>query len=140
MAVASEKLVPEGKVWSLCKLPFWHSTNSAPSSSSSSFRKQNDNVLAGDHQPSILHSTATSKVPSMSIKSFLPTRRRLSLDPSNKLYFPCKFCTLIYFPIHTFVFLLFVSLICLNSQIPLLPTVDRYTLNPVLCFRVKCPS
>nr|GLL22951.1 vesicle-associated protein 4-1-like [Ipomoea trifida] len=90
MAVASEKLVPEGKVWSLCKLPFWHSTNSTPSSSSSStsFRKPHDNVLAaGDHHPSI-HSTATSKVPSMSIKSFLPTRRRLSLDPSNKLYFP----------------------------------------------------
>ncbi|XP_031102557.1 vesicle-associated protein 4-2-like [Ipomoea triloba] len=92
MAVASEKLVPEGKVWSLCKLPFWHSTNSAPSSSSSSssssFRKPHDNVLAGDHHPSILHSTATSKATSMSIKSFLPTRRRLSLDPSNKLYFP----------------------------------------------------
>ncbi|XP_052734854.1 vesicle-associated protein 4-1 isoform X3 [Vigna angularis] len=48
----------EGKVWNLLKLPFRHSTASTSNSVSSLAR------------------------------SLLPTRRRLKLDPSNKLYFP----------------------------------------------------
>ncbi|XP_031091237.1 vesicle-associated protein 4-2-like [Ipomoea triloba] len=89
MEISSEKSVPEAKVWSLCKLPsFWSSTNNASpsaSSSSSSFRNHPDNGLPGDHQSS--RHNPSAKLPSMNIKSFLPTRRRLSLDPSNKLYF-----------------------------------------------------
>lgn len=49
----------EGKVWNLLKLPFRHSTVSTSNSVSSLAR------------------------------SLLPTRRRLKLDPSSKLYFPC---------------------------------------------------
>lgn len=93
MAISSEKSVPEGKVWSLCKLPsVWSSTNNASasaSSSSSSFRNHLDN---GDHLPG-RHNPSTM-LPSMNIKSFLPTRRRLSLDPPNKLYFSCKLFTI----------------------------------------------
>ncbi|XP_047161609.1 vesicle-associated protein 4-2-like isoform X2 [Vigna umbellata] len=48
----------EGKVWNFLKLPFRHSTASTSNSVSSLAR------------------------------SLLPTRRRLKLDPSNKLYFP----------------------------------------------------
>ncbi|CAH9071432.1 unnamed protein product [Cuscuta epithymum] len=94
MEISSKKLVSEGKSWSICKLPFWNSTNFSSSSSSSStaysssFRPRHDNVFAGAHQHSNLHSTSSTKPTSMNIKSFLPTRRRLSLDPSNKLYFP----------------------------------------------------
>uniref|UniRef100_A0A5B6ZJG0 MSP domain-containing protein n=1 Tax=Davidia involucrata TaxID=16924 RepID=A0A5B6ZJG0_DAVIN len=80
MAVTNEKSLSEGKVWSLCRMPFWHSS-SASSSSSQSVHQQNQ---LGDHL-SNLHSS--NPVSSMA-KSFLPTRRRLSLDPPNKLYFP----------------------------------------------------
>ncbi|RWR88089.1 vesicle-associated protein 4-1 [Cinnamomum micranthum f. kanehirae] len=60
MAAAVEKSGSDGKVWSLCRMPFWHSGNG--SSSFSSF--------------------------SLVARSFLPTRRRLRLDPASKLYFP----------------------------------------------------
>ncbi|KAJ8628456.1 hypothetical protein MRB53_021763 [Persea americana] len=59
MAAAGEKSGSDGNVWSLCRMPFWHSGNG---SSSSSF--------------------------SLVARSFLPTRRRLRLDPASKLYFP----------------------------------------------------
>ncbi|CAJ1961528.1 unnamed protein product [Sphenostylis stenocarpa] len=62
MAIGEErpqsKSQSEGKVWNLLKLPFLHSTASTSNSVSSLAR------------------------------SLLPTRRRLKLDPSKKLYFP----------------------------------------------------
>ncbi|XP_059282122.1 vesicle-associated protein 4-3-like isoform X2 [Lycium ferocissimum] len=93
MALANEKSVSDGKLWGLCKLPFWHSNNSsvtATSSSSvasSSFRQQQQqqhNGISVDHHSNIHGSLNVSSV----AKSLLPTRRRLSLDPQNKLYFP----------------------------------------------------
>ena len=94
MAVASEKTGAEGKVWSLCKMPFWQTSIASSSSSSSSFASSA--TVSGQHQShqaverSSLHSSIA--VSSMA-KSFLPTRRRLRLDPSNKLFFPCMiFC------------------------------------------------
>ncbi|CAN4103381.1 unnamed protein product [Withania somnifera] len=96
MALANEKNVSDGKiVWGLCKLPFWHSNNSSlaassssVASSSSSFRQQQQqqqhNGVSVDHHSNIHASLKVSSV----AKSFLPTRRKLSLDPQNKLYFP----------------------------------------------------
>ncbi|KAM3301740.1 hypothetical protein CQW23_17315 [Capsicum baccatum] len=97
MALGNEKSV-DGKIWGLCKLPFWHSnsssvaaTSSSVASSSSSFRQQqqqfqhqNHNGISVDHHSNIHASLKVSSV----AKSFLPTRRKLSLDPPNKLYFP----------------------------------------------------
>ncbi|XP_009622513.1 vesicle-associated protein 4-2-like [Nicotiana tomentosiformis] len=95
MALANEKSVSDGKIWGLCKLPFWHSNSSSvaassssvASSSSSSFRQQQQQHLNGmsvDHHSNVHASLKVSSV----AKSLLPTRRRLSLDPQNKLYFP----------------------------------------------------
>ncbi|KAK9285182.1 hypothetical protein L1049_024369 [Liquidambar formosana] len=85
MAVAGEKSGFEGKGWSLCRMPFWQPNNISSSSSvsSHSFRQQNHSHQFGE-RPNV-HSSVT--VSSMA-KSFLPTRRRLRLDPPNKLYFP----------------------------------------------------
>ncbi|KAI5660756.1 hypothetical protein M9H77_20079 [Catharanthus roseus] len=86
MAVANENSVSEIKVWSFCKLPFWNSTSNAATAggggggSSASLPNQ---LGGGDHS----NSHSSIKVASVA-KSFLPTRRRLSLDPPNKLYFP----------------------------------------------------
>lgn len=79
MAVANEKSVSEVKVWSFCRLPFWHGGGGGGGGPSSL-----QNQLGGGDQ-SIPHSS--TKVASVA-KSFLPTRRRLTLDPPNKLYFP----------------------------------------------------
>ncbi|XP_007043474.2 PREDICTED: vesicle-associated protein 4-2 [Theobroma cacao] len=94
MGVDEEKSEGEGKVWSLCRMPFWQTSssngNGSSSSSSSSSSMGNNNVYQ-QSQTSQLgeRSTATSSnaVSSMA-KSLLPTRRRLRLDPPNKLYFP----------------------------------------------------
>lgn len=96
MALANEKSVSDAKIWGLCKLPFWHSTSSSVAassssvaSSSSSFRQQQQqqqhhNGISVDHHSNIHASLKVSSV----AKSLLPTRRKLSLDPQNKLYFP----------------------------------------------------
>lgn len=76
MAVANDKSVSDVKVWSFCRLPFWHH-GGGPSS------LQNQ---LGSGDQTIPHSSI--KVASVA-KSLLPTRRRLTLDPPNKLYFPC---------------------------------------------------
>ncbi|XP_042477236.1 vesicle-associated protein 4-2-like [Macadamia integrifolia] len=84
MAIAEEKSHSEGKVWSLCRLPFWHSGNASSSSSSQNLHHQqnqnNQHVDGSNH-----HSSSTV---SSVARSLLPTRRRLRLDPRNKLYFP----------------------------------------------------
>lgn len=83
MAVANEKpTMSEVKVWSFCRLPFWQSSNNASAGAvgGGSSSLQQNHLDAADHQPSI-------KVASVA-KSFLPTRRRLGLDPPNKLFFP----------------------------------------------------
>lgn len=102
MEVESEKSGSDGKVWSFCRMPFWQTTHTPSSSSSSSsmsynmhnVHQQNQNNLqsvdrSGQHSSTTVLSVA---------KSLLPTKRRLRLDPTNKLYFPCRcLLKLVYF-------------------------------------------
>ncbi|XP_010268860.1 PREDICTED: vesicle-associated protein 4-1 [Nelumbo nucifera] len=83
MAIADEKTSKEGKVWSLCRMPFWQSGNASSSSSSHNLHQQNHHQqhVDGSHPHSL--NTVSSVA-----RSLLPTRRRLRLDPANKLYFP----------------------------------------------------
>ncbi|KAK7404957.1 hypothetical protein VNO78_06041 [Psophocarpus tetragonolobus] len=88
MAVESDKTGSDGKVWSFCSMPFWQTTHASSSSSSTS--SMHNSV---HHQSQILQSLDRSThQPSTTVssvaKSLLPTRRRLRLDPPNKLYFP----------------------------------------------------
>lgn len=81
----------EGKVWGLFKLPFRSSGNPHPTTSFSSSSHHNQQLatlnnthLEGSNPHNHNHSTSVSTV----ARSLLPTRRRLRLDPANKLYFP----------------------------------------------------
>ncbi|OMO98894.1 Major sperm protein [Corchorus olitorius] len=90
MGIDEEKSEGEGKVWRLCKMPFWQTGNGSSSSSSSSSSIGNNNLYQQSQSNQLgERSTVTSSnaVSSMA-KSLLPTRRRLKLDPANKLYFP----------------------------------------------------
>lgn len=82
MAIAEEKPPSDGKVWGLFKLPFRSST-STQSTTASSLSSLNN----AHHEGSNGHSQNSSSVSSVA-RSLLPTRRRLRLDPRNKLYFP----------------------------------------------------
>ncbi|XP_076921994.1 vesicle-associated protein 4-2-like [Bidens hawaiensis] len=74
------------KVWGLFKLPFRSSnTNTTSSSSSSSYQIEGYNTRTTTNNNNN-HSSTTSV--SSVARSLLPTRRRLRLDPRNKLYFP----------------------------------------------------
>ncbi|KAK6154682.1 hypothetical protein DH2020_008930 [Rehmannia glutinosa] len=94
MAIAEEKSSSsssDGKVWGIFKLPF---RNSQPTSSSSSnFAHYQQNYGHGNNnshfevEGSGAHGNTATSVSSVA-RSLLPTRRRLKLDPSNKLYFP----------------------------------------------------
>ncbi|KAH9744324.1 Vesicle-associated protein 4-2 [Citrus sinensis] len=100
MAVDEKKSGAEGKVWGLCKMPFWQSSNG--SSSSSSSMQNNNNYNSSNNNNSSSHvyqqnqsqqvmgrsSVVNSSNVSSMAKSLLPTRRRLRLDPSTKLFFP----------------------------------------------------
>ncbi|XVE87926.1 hypothetical protein DITRI_Ditri19aG0027700 [Diplodiscus trichospermus] len=88
MAIETEQKSPsDGKVWGLFKLPFRQTGNSSSTTTSSSSSASN---LHGQSQPHVDGSNHHGSVNSVSsvAKSFLPTRRRLKLDPPNKLYFP----------------------------------------------------
>ncbi|KAK7257470.1 hypothetical protein RIF29_31480 [Crotalaria pallida] len=101
-AVENEKAGwSDGKVWSFCKMPFWQTTThaSSSSSSSSSTSSASSTMFSSMHSSSvhqhsqILQSLDRSTLPpsttvSSVAKSLLPNRRRLRLDPPNKLYFP----------------------------------------------------
>lgn len=88
MAVADEKSGPDGKVWTLCSMPFWQNSN-APSSASSSSVIHRVHLQSNGHgHKPAEHSSSHPGVVSSIAKSLLPTKRRLRLDPSNKLYFP----------------------------------------------------
>ncbi|KAL1299076.1 hypothetical protein HN51_043468 [Arachis hypogaea] len=91
MAVESEKSGSDGKGWSFCRMPFWQTTHAPSSSSSSSstsymhnVHQQNQGLQSLDRSTQNQSSGMVSSV----AKSLLPTRRRLRLDPPNKLYFP----------------------------------------------------
>ncbi|GER53017.1 vesicle-associated membrane family protein [Striga asiatica] len=89
MAIAEEKT--DGKVWGLFKLPFRNSQSAASASSNFSHYQQNYGHGNSNAHPPVEGSGAQggagSSVSSVA-RSLLPTRRRLKLDPSNKLYFP----------------------------------------------------
>ncbi|KHN36606.1 vesicle-associated protein 4-2-like [Glycine soja] len=89
MEVETEKSGSDGKGWSFCRMPFWQTTHT-PSSSTTSMsymhnvHPQNQNNFQSVDRSSHHSSTTVSSM----AKSLLPTKRRLRLDPSNKLYFP----------------------------------------------------
>ncbi|KAL3345435.1 hypothetical protein AABB24_024412 [Solanum stoloniferum] len=90
MAIADEK---DRKVWGLFKLPFRNAPSTTTSRSSSHntlhYRSQQHQSLGitSLDDGSVPRSNNSSSVSSVA-RSFLPARRRLKLDPSNKLYFP----------------------------------------------------
>ncbi|KAL6136794.1 hypothetical protein ACLB2K_062089 [Fragaria x ananassa] len=95
MAVDAEKFGSDGKLWNLCKRPFWHSRNAAPPPySSSSSSSSNLSSMHNGHQLSRIHESVERPVlysgstVSYVAKALLPARRRLRLDPPNKLFFP----------------------------------------------------
>ncbi|GAV67430.1 Motile_Sperm domain-containing protein [Cephalotus follicularis] len=84
MAVVDQKSASDNRVWGFLKLPFRQSGNNPNTMPSPSPYQHNQNALQVDgsnstHAPSSVSSVA---------RSLLPTRRRLKLDPSNKLFFP----------------------------------------------------
>lgn len=106
MALTSGKSDSDGRRRSLFKLPFRNSSDhQATSSSSSSSSHLSDNYIHQSRhfryqgpRPVVERLGQTHRqqpaatIPSMSsvARSILPTKRRLKLDPSSKLYFPCE--------------------------------------------------
>ncbi|XP_016681769.2 vesicle-associated protein 4-2 isoform X1 [Gossypium hirsutum] len=81
MAIETDqKSSSDGKVWGFFKLPFRQTRNTTSTTSSSSAQTQ-------PHLEGSNHHASANSVSSVA-KSLLPTRRRLKLDPANKLYFP----------------------------------------------------
>ncbi|MCL7035468.1 hypothetical protein MKW94_008010 [Papaver nudicaule] len=81
------------KGWNLCKMPFWQLGNSSSSSNSTtttstSLTSQNRQHHNHQNQQPIDQGTHSMNTVSSVARSLLPTRRRLRLDPANKLYFP----------------------------------------------------
>ncbi|KAG2685242.1 hypothetical protein I3843_10G110100 [Carya illinoinensis] len=103
MAIAADHKSPsDGKSWNFFKLPFLHSASGNNStnttSSSSSYNAHHQNNHRHDDNSNEIHNNhplvegsnpphASNSVSSVA-RSLLPARRRLKLDPSNKLYFP----------------------------------------------------
>ncbi|KAF5728965.1 Vesicle-associated 4-2 -like protein [Tripterygium wilfordii] len=84
MAIADQKSPSDGKIWGFFKLPFrgnGTNTNSTSSSVMHHQHSQSNSLVEGSN------AHGSSSVSSVA-RSILPTRRRLKLDPSNKLYFP----------------------------------------------------
>eukprot|EP00261_Vitis_vinifera_P032417 XP_019073660.1 PREDICTED: vesicle-associated protein 4-2 isoform X1 [Vitis vinifera] len=88
MAVPDQRSHSDGKVWGFFKLPFRGNNTITMSSSSTSHSSH----LQHHHNQSNMQVEGSNLHPSGSVssvaRSLLPTRRRLRLDPSNKLYFP----------------------------------------------------
>ncbi|KAJ0966027.1 hypothetical protein J5N97_027165 [Dioscorea zingiberensis] len=76
----------EGKVLGLLQMPFWRSAGKTGGVSSSTHSSASLN--RHQHPPGAqIRGSGSTSVPSMA-RSLLLTRRRLRLDPANKLYFP----------------------------------------------------
>ncbi|KAF7823051.1 vesicle-associated protein 4-2-like [Senna tora] len=92
MEVESEKSGSDGKPWSFCRMPFWQTGHASSSSSSSTVSSMHNNVYQQDQNLHSVdrspHQSSSTTTVSSVAKSLLPTRRRLRLDPPNKLYFP----------------------------------------------------
>ncbi|CAL5409741.1 unnamed protein product [Camellia sinensis] len=92
MPVADEKSPSEGKILGLFKLPFRNSSNTTSSSNvqhhqSHQTNSQVEGLNPHNNNNNNNNNGSLSSVSSVA-RSLLPTRRRLRLDPSNKLYFP----------------------------------------------------
>ncbi|KMZ62860.1 Vesicle-associated protein 4-2 [Zostera marina] len=106
-ATASASGVSEGKVTTLCRMPFWHTggasartggnvASSTTSNSSSSlthhFNHGHGHHSGGNFDGSARQTQQTTAAVGSSVssvaRSLLPKRRRLRLDPPTKLYFP----------------------------------------------------
>ncbi|XP_057954515.1 vesicle-associated protein 4-2-like isoform X2 [Malania oleifera] len=81
MEVESEKPPSEGKVWSLFRRSFRQTSIASSSSSQNRSHLQLHQLAEGQNV------RVKNPVSSMA-KSFLPAKRRLRLDPPNKLFFP----------------------------------------------------
>ncbi|KAI4296605.1 hypothetical protein L6164_036551 [Bauhinia variegata] len=96
MAIADQQRShSDGRGWNFFKLPFLNSGNGSSNTTSSSASSASQNVVHHRHHhhnpPPVEGSTGvthSSNSVSSVARSLLPTRRRLKLDPSNKLYFP----------------------------------------------------
>ncbi|RWW15360.1 hypothetical protein BHE74_00002672 [Ensete ventricosum] len=97
MAVENGKVgaAVEGKGWGLCRMPFFGGGGAGGSSSLNSSSAYS--LTQQQHRPSGQGQTEAgrrgsggSSVASVA-KALLPTRRRLRLDPTAKIYFPCEF-------------------------------------------------
>ncbi|CAL5412131.1 unnamed protein product [Camellia sinensis] len=91
MPVADEKSPSEGKILGLFKLPFRNSSNTTSSSNvqhhqSHQTNSQVEGLNPHNNNNNNNNNGSLSSVSSVA-RSLLPTRRRLRLDPSNKLYF-----------------------------------------------------
>ncbi|KAJ8630805.1 hypothetical protein MRB53_024128 [Persea americana] len=86
MAILEEKSGSDanGKVWNLCRMPFWQTGNGSSSSSQRLHPTHGQGLQQNVEGSNPQHSTSVSSV----AKAILPTRRRLRLDPGSKLYFP----------------------------------------------------
>lgn len=120
MEVESEKTGSDGKVWRLCSMPFWQTNHVSSSSSTSSMHsvQQQSQILESPPDRSTHQPSSSSTVSSVA-KSLLPTRRRLRLDPPNKLYFPCMqtLNNLVYFwSVHVFFFCIIFGLEFLSDM------------------------
>ncbi|KAL8045891.1 hypothetical protein ABFX02_08G143300 [Erythranthe guttata] len=89
MAIAEEKPATssDGKVWGLFRFPFRNSQSAASSPSNFSHYQQNYGHGNSNTHPQAEGSGAQGTSVSSVARSLLPARRRLKLDPSNKLYF-----------------------------------------------------
>lgn len=98
MAIDEDK--SDGKVWGLFKIPFRNSQSTNSSSSNFAHYQQNyghgNNTTHSQVDGSGAQGSTGSSVSSVA-RSLLPTRRRLKLDPSNKLYFPCMHALLCFY-------------------------------------------
>ncbi|XP_074582587.1 vesicle-associated protein 4-1-like isoform X2 [Curcuma longa] len=99
MALADERAEPSdgGKVWKLCRIPFWQAGASSSSSAAAVSHRHishGPDARAAERYDTQYPTTSLGgggggrgSVSSVA-KSLLPVRRRLRLDPSRKLYFP----------------------------------------------------
>ncbi|KAH7545906.1 hypothetical protein FEM48_Zijuj01G0143500 [Ziziphus jujuba var. spinosa] len=95
MAIAEEKSPSDGKVWGFFKRPFrqqaGNTINTTTLSSSSTSHNVHHHHHHHHHHSSQPLEGSNPQAPnsvSSVARSLLPTRRRLKLDPSTKLYFP----------------------------------------------------
>ncbi|XP_020576755.1 vesicle-associated protein 4-2-like [Phalaenopsis equestris] len=80
----------DGKLWGICRIPFWNNGSTGGgklTTNSVSSLKHHPHDLDGRQVGPAQQNSGERSVASTA-RSLLPRRRRLRLDPPNKLYFP----------------------------------------------------